>query len=394
MISNRFSIQLAVLACFSCCVPAFSQHLPRAVPESVGMRSTHLAYLDEIVAQGLEDERMPGCVIAVGYKGKLVLLKAYGYLQVQPEKKAMRTDTVFDLASITKPVATATSIMILWEQGKIRMRDRVSDLIPEFGVNGKEDITVEQLLTHQAGLIPDNALADYADGIATAMERIYALPTHEPPGSKFVYSDVGFILLGDLIRRLSGQSVYEFSRDQIFLPLGLQETGYLPDESLRARCAVTEQRDGHWIQGEVHDPRAARMDGVAGHAGLFSTAEDLAVYAQMMLNGGTYNGRRILSRRTVDIMTQAYTVSSGTRGLGWDKQTGYSSNRAENLTPSAYGHGGFTGTVLWIDPELQLFYIFLSNRVHPDGNGSVNPLAGRLGTVIVASIDETRESDE
>jgi CubicO group peptidase (beta-lactamase class C family) len=196
------------------------------------------------------------------------------------------------------------------------------------------------------------------------------LKLQAPTGSKFIYSDVNFILLGEIIRKVSGESVHEFSREQVFQPLGMKETGYLPDEPLRARAAPTQERDGHWMQGEVHDPRAFKLGGVAGHAGLFSTAEDMAIYAQMMLSRGEHQGARIMSPETFALMTRGEKVSSGIRGLGWDKRTGFSINRGEGLSDAAFGHGGFTGTVLWIDPELELFVIFLSNRVHPDGKGS------------------------
>jgi uncharacterized protein YbbC (DUF1343 family) len=365
-----------------------STKLELAVPDDVGMRSERLAFIDDVVQEGLDQKKMPGCVIAIGRHGKIALLKAYGNKRVEPTVEPMTVDTVFDMASITKPVATATSVMALVEQGKVRIRNHVTDYVPEFGVNGKDSITIHQLLTHQGGLIPDNAIEDYDNGIDEAFNRIYNLETYVEPGSRFVYTDVGFILLADIIKRTSGLNVHEFSQKHIFEPLGMTETGYLPREELRARAAPTEQREEHWMQGEVHDPRAYRLDGIAGHAGLFSTATDLAVYAQMMLNGGTYHGKRILSEPTVERMTRAYDVSSGTRGLGWDKQTGYSSNKAELFSDRAFGHGGFTGTVLWIDPELDMFFIFLSNRVHPNGSGNVNSLAGSIATITVAAIDD------
>ncbi|MEM6690764.1 MAG: exo-beta-N-acetylmuramidase NamZ domain-containing protein [Planctomycetota bacterium] len=381
-----------VLWLFGLCVLSTAERLPRAEPKTVGMSSAHLELIDSLVAEGIKDGKMPGCVVAAGHKGKLVFLKAYGNRSLFPIPVPMKIDTVFDMASITKPVVTATSIMVLLEQGKIRLRDRVSKLIPEFGVNGKQDITVEQLLTHQGGLIPDNALKDYLDGKEEAMKRIYSLPTYVEPGSKFVYTDVGFILLADIVERLSGEHIHDFSQRYIFRPLGMEETGYNPINGLQIRAAVTEKRNGSWIEGEVHDPRAYALDGIAGHAGLFSTAEDMAVYAQMMLQRGSYNGKQILNPQTARLMTTDYPVSSGIRGLGWDKRTGFSSNRGEVLTDLAFGHGGFTGTVLWIDPGLDLFYLFLSNRVHPDGKGSVNHLAGRIGTVIASSIRSGHET--
>jgi uncharacterized protein YbbC (DUF1343 family)/CubicO group peptidase (beta-lactamase class C family) len=375
--------------------------LPHAEPADAGMDAQHLGRIDEIVAQGLAEKRMPGCVVCIGRRGKIVLLKAYGNKQLKPTELPMTTDTVFDMASITKPVATATSIMLLVERGQLKLGDRVSAHIPEFAVEGKEPITIFDLLTHQSGLLPDNALADYEAGPEQALAKICALKLQAPTGTKLIYSDVNYFLLGELVRKISGKSVHEFSRDNIYRPLGMNATGYLPSDELKARAAPTEERDGHWMQGEVHDPRAFKLGGVAGHAGLFSTAEDLAIYAQMMIGGGEHNGVRVLAPRTVATMTRGYRIIGGSRstmegvpanppvflrGLGWDKRSGYSINRGELLSESAFGHGGFTGTVLWIDPELELFVIFLSNRVHPDGKGLVNPLAGRIGTVAAGAI--------
>ena len=370
--------------------------LPTAKPETVGMRSERLQQIRSLVEEGIKEDRMPGCVVLVGRKGKVIYHEAFGHRQIEPSKVPMEKNTVFDMASITKPVATATSVMCLLELGKIRLREKVSTYVPEFSGGGKEDAKVIHLLTHQAGFVPDNALSDYRAGRERAFKNIYNLTAMYPPTERFVYSDVGFILLDDLIERQSGIDVHRFSKKYIFEPLGMNETGYLPREELRVRAAVTEQRDAGWMQGEVHDPRAYEMGGVAGHAGLFSTASDLAIYSQMMLQGGIYRGSRILSDATVELMTKSYSISEGKkvskRGLGWDKSSGYSSNRAENMSERAFGHGGFTGTVLWIDPKYDLFFIFLSNRVHPNGKGSVNHLAGRIATVVVGAIDDELES--
>jgi CubicO group peptidase (beta-lactamase class C family) len=319
--------------------------------------------------------------VAIGRREKMLLLRAYGDKQFEPSRAAMTIDTVFDLASLTKPVATATSIMVLAQHGKLRLDDRVAQHIPEFGQEGKEQITVFDLLTHQGGLIADNPLTDYADGPEKAWQRIFALKPQAAPGTRFVYSDMGYIVLGEVVRRVAGQGLDEFTRDHIFRPLGMNETCYLPGEDLRRRAAPTEKRDGHWMQGEVHDPRAYALGGVAGHAGLFSTAADLAIYARMMLAGGQYDDVRVLSECSLAEMVKPRSVSSELRGLGWDIKSGYSSNRGTSFSPRAFGHGGFTGTTLWIDPGLDLFVIFLSNRLHPDGKGNVNPLAGRIGTI-------------
>lgn len=365
--------------------------LPHAAPSQVGLSAEQLEKIPPLVQEGIQQGKMPGCVICVGRHGKIAYLQAFGNRLVGAAPEAMTTDTIFDMASITKPVATATSIMKLVEDGQLRLSDKVVSFFPEFAPHGKDEITIQDMLIHQSGLIPDNALKDYEDGPELAWQRICELELVAPVGTAFKYSDVNFIVLGQLIRHLSGKSVHEFSRENIYQPLGMSETGFRPADSLKSRCAPTEKREGQWMRGEVHDPRAFLLDQVAGHAGLFSTAQDLAIYAQMMLGNGTYTGPqqspiRVLSPQTVATMTHAYPVSSGVRGLGWDKQTGYSSNKGDLLSSTAFGHGGFTGTVLWIDPELDLFFIFLSNRVHPNGDGSVNHLAGRILNVVASSI--------
>eukprot|EP00913_Durusdinium_trenchii_P035276 g33006.t1 len=336
--------------------------------------------------EGLNRGRMPGCVVVVGYRGRIAFRKAYGYRRLVPQKEAMTVETVFDLASLTKPIATATSLMTLIEQGKVKLTDPVAKYVPEFAANGKEKITVLHLLTHQGGLIPDNSIRDYQRKRDEAMKLTLATKPVAAPGERFIYSDVGFIVLAELIRRVTGKSVHELSQARIFKPLGMTETGYLPRAELRKRAAVTQQREGRWMQGEVHDPRAYRLNGIAGHAGLFSTADDLAVYAQMMLGRGAYRGVRVLKPETVELMTRPVKVPRGLRALGWDSRSPYSSNRGDLLTPAAFGHGGFTGTAIWMDPGNDLFVIFLSNRVHPDGKGSVNRLAGRIATIAAAAI--------
>lgn len=363
---------------------AAKQALDAAAPVIVDM--ARLARIDRVVDEGLRRENMPGCVVLIGHRGEIIFEKAYGFRQLQPEKVPMTLDTLFDLASITKPVATGTSIMALLEEGKLELDAPAARYLPEFTSHGKDQITIRHLLTHQSGLIADNALADYQQGRQAAFKNIHQLTLRSAPGTQFTYSDVGFIVLGEIIERLTGQTQHAYTQQRIFAPLNMQETGYLPKDELKVRAAVTQQRKGEWMRGEVHDPRAYEMEGIAGHAGLFSTARDLARYAQMVLNGGELDGVRVLKPETVELMTQPQPVSSGIRSLGWDKQTGYSSNKGDLLSDRAIGHGGFTGTVLWIDPELDLYVIFLSNRVHPDGKGLVNPLAGRIVTLAAAAL--------
>ncbi|MFN0020579.1 MAG: serine hydrolase domain-containing protein [Pirellulaceae bacterium] len=365
--------------------------LPHVTPADVGLNAEKLQQIDAIVQEGLDQKKMPGCVVLVGRRDKIVMLKAYGSKRLEPAVEPMTTDTVFDLASLTKPIATATSVMILVDQQKLKIDEPVATYLPEFATNGKEKVTVRQLLIHVSGLIPDNSIKDYDDGPEKAIERVFALKLQTPPGERFAYSDMNFVVLGELIKKLSGKSVHEFSSEHIFQPLGMNETMFLPGEELKLRAAPTEKRGGKWMLGEVHDPRAFKLGGVAGHAGLFSTAEDLAIYASMMLGRGERDGKRILSEDAWKQMTAPNKVPArrnngtpyeGLRGLGWDIQTGYSINRGESFSPAAFGHGGFTGTAIWIDPDKDLFLIFLSNRVHPDGKGLVNPLIGKIGTVV------------
>jgi len=405
------AILLAIVAAATC---ANGESLPQLSPAEAGMSAEKLAEIDGLVEKALAEKKMPGCVVLVGRRAGVVYRKAYGLRQVQPGEEAMTVDTVFDLASLTKPIATATAIMQLVDEGKLKVSDRVSEHWPEFGQNGKENVTVEHLLLHTSGLIADNALRDYLDGTEKAWERIAALKLQQPSGEKFVYSDVNFLVLGKLVERLSGKTHDEFCRKRIFEPLGMKESGYVRlanrrgRDSLsadaqdngnpglaekesrppmpRERYAPTEKRNGEWIRGEVHDPRAYYLDGVAGHAGVFSTADDLARYATAMLQKGELGEARLFSEETWKLMTTPREVLRGLRTYGWDSKSGFSSNRGQNFSSAAFGHGGFTGTAIWIDPELDLYVIFLSNRVHPDGKGSVNPLAGAIGTVAGESI--------
>ncbi|AMV31128.1 Penicillin-binding protein 4* [Pirellula sp. SH-Sr6A] len=347
--------------------------------------------VEELVAIAIADKKMPGCVIGVGDSKGLFFLHAYGNKRTEPTPEPMTVDTVFDMASITKPVATGSSIMKLIEQGKLRPQDKVVDFFPDFGVKDKDEITILDLLVHRSGLIPDNALADYKSGPEVAWQKICDLPLTAPVGTAFKYSDVNFIVLGKVVEKLSGKDLNQFVRSEVFEPCGMQESGFLPPEPLKQRAAPTEKRNEVWIQGEVHDPRAYELGGIAGHAGLFSTAEDISQYAQMVLNSGRATRRdgsvqQVFAPGTLRLMGRGVPVPGGIRGLSWDKQTGFSTNKGNLLSSDAIGHGGFTGTVLWIDPAQDLFFVFLSNRVHPDGKGLVNPLSGKLLNVVASDL--------
>jgi uncharacterized protein YbbC (DUF1343 family)/CubicO group peptidase (beta-lactamase class C family) len=344
--------------------------------------------IDRAVARSLEDGQMSGCVVLVGRRGGIVFEKAYGDRSVEPVKEPMTTDTLFDMASLTKPVATATAMMVLIERGQLRLQDKVAKFFPEFAANGKQDVTIEQLLVHSSGLLADNPLADYADGWKSALPKICNLELLSEPGTRFKYSDVNFILLGKIIEAVTGEPENEFVKREVFDKLGMRDTGYVPPAALKARAETTEKVDGRWLKGDVHDPRAAKMGGVAGHAGLFSTARDMAIYATTMLQQGRYGDTQIMSPASVAEMTRARNVNGHRRGLGWDKQSGYSRNRGELMSDAAFGHGGFTGTAMWIDPEIDLYVVFLGNRLHPDGVGEVNDLAGRIGTMACAATQQ------
>jgi uncharacterized protein YbbC (DUF1343 family)/CubicO group peptidase (beta-lactamase class C family) len=366
-------------------------------PAAVGMSAAALAHMDEIINAEIAKKQLPGAVVIAGRKGKVVWRRAYGNRAVEPAPEQMAVDTIFDIASLTKVVATATSMMILVERGLVRLGDPVSRYIPEFGEMGKKNITVEQLLTHRSGLIPDNDIKDYEQGPEEAMLNIWKLAPLAEPGSKFIYSDVNYIVLAELVKRLGGKPIDQFAAENIFRALGMKDTGYKPDASLISRIAPTEKRGDKWMRGEVHDPRAYLLGGVAGHAGLFSTADDLAIFCRMILNLGEFNGARILSPMGVARMTESRStggnaVDGMARGIGWDIFTGYSANRGDLFPIGSVGHTGFTGTSLWLDPSSDTFVVFLSNRVHPRLDpkkpADVNSLRGRVASVVAASVIE------
>ncbi|HEV7280185.1 MAG TPA: alpha/beta fold hydrolase [Pirellulaceae bacterium] len=363
--------------------------LPVVAPGEVGMQADTLARIDRAVEEAIEKGKLPGAVVLVARQGKIVHLKAYGDAEVLPERVPMTVDRVFDLASLTKPLATGLAVTRLIEEGKLSLDDPVAKHWPEFAAEGKEAITIRDLATHQGGLIADNSIRDYEGSREEALAKIAALKPNSKPGEKFVYSDVGAIVLGHVVERITGQRLDEYIAATLYRPLGLSVTGYLPSDELKRVAVPTERRDDAWMRGEVHDPRAFAMGGVAGHAGLFSTAEDLAVLAQGLLNEGEFGGVRIFAPESVALMTAAYETPRGVRALLWDKDSPYSSNRGSRLSPASVGHGGFTGTAFWIDPDRDLSVIFLSSRLHPDGEGSVNPLAGRIADIAVEALEPT-----
>jgi len=394
-----------------------SGRLIEAKPESVGMSSERLAKIDEAVLESISRKETPGAVVLVARKGRVVFRKAFGDRAIEPKREPMTVDTIFDLASLTKIVATATSMMILVERGKVSLADPVALYIPEFGKFGKERVTVEQLMTHRAGLPPDNEIADYVGKTVDPMRQIYDLRPSYEPGTRFVYSDVGFIVAAEIVRRVSGERIESFARRNVFDPLGMKDTRFNDVEVAKLaplirqllnerpqgdfsyevfefmdcvdRTAPTENREGRWMRGEVHDPRSYEMGGVAGHAGLFSTADDLANFCQMILNKGEYNGVRILAPYSVERMVSAQSLpTSQMRGIGWDINTSYSSNRGDLFPVGTFGHTGFTGTSLWLDPAAESFVVLLTNRVHPNGKGDVTRLRSFVASIVAGAITE------
>lgn len=374
--------------------------LPDAEPASLGFDRERLARIDAAIDRAIERGQVPGVVVLVGRRGSIVYARAAGRRAVVPADEPMTRDTIFDMASLTKPVATATSVMILIEQGSLRLSDRLGRLMPEFDNHGKGAITVDQLLRHRAGLVPDDPIADYAAGPDEAWKRIAALELPGTPGERFRYSDVGFLILGRLVERVGGRPLDQFARERIFEPLEMKDArfrrvddkGAAPAADTR-RIAPTEPaaRGEQPLRGVVHDPRARALEGVAGHAGLFATADDLAVFAQMLLDGGIGpGGRRVLSPMAVRLLIDAGDTPAGQRrGLGWDVQTEQSAPRGGLFGPASFGHTGFTGTSLWIDPETGVFVVILTSRLHPDGRrGSPTSLRYEVATVAAAAITD------
>jgi CubicO group peptidase (beta-lactamase class C family) len=390
---------------FACCLlvgigasatgSAAEKPLPQVAPEMLGLSAEAFVTIDAAVREVLDRGSAPGVVVVIIHNGAVVFRKAYGYRSVEPAKTPMLPEVVFDLASLTKPIATASALMLLVEQGKLKVSDPLCKYLPAFRRKETEKITLEQLLLHTSGFIPDNPETDYKDGIARAWERLFALNPVATPGSRFAYSDVNYILLGKVVETVSGEPLDVFTHEHLYAPLGMNETGFKPQGKRRDRAAPTEKRDDHWMLGEVHDPRAFALGGVAGHAGLFSTGDDLAVYAQMLLRGGQYDGKRILTAGTVQLMITPREVplkdgKKGLRTYGWDMQTSYSGNRGDVFPVGvSYGHSGFTGTSIWIDPRSQSALILLSNGVHPRRNPkdrSILALRHRVATLAATAV--------
>ena len=346
--------------------------------------------LDAVVDQAVHDGLIPGAVLIVAHDGEILHRKAYGQRALVPAREPMTLDTIFDAASLTKVIATTPSLMKLFEQGKLRIADPVTSYLPEFQ-GGKSTITIRDLMTHFSGLRPDLDLEPSWSGYDTGIARALIDKPAGPPGVRFVYSDINFELLGEIVRRLSGQPLDQYAREKIFEPLGMRDSMFRPPASLRSRIAPTELDPGTGLpfRGVVHDPTARYMGGVAGHAGLFTTAGDLSKFASMMLAMGvSESGSRILSPLTIRKFTSPESPPDQPilRGLGWDVDSPYSSNRGELFPIGSYGHTGFTGTSIWIDPSTRSYVILLANSVHPNRGKNLSPLRARVATIAAAAL--------
>lgn len=353
---------------------------------------TALGKMDAEIEKAIASNNCPGAVLRVEH-GDQVYTKVFGNRVLLPEKETMTADTIFDVASLTKVVAGTPAIMLLIERGSVKLDEPVQTYLPEFKDDGREAVTVRHLLTHTSGLLPDIETRTDWTGRDTAIKKACAEKLRSTAGTTFVYSDVNLFMAGEIVQRVSGRKLEDFVRTEIYEPLKMLDTGYLPPASKLGRIAPTERNPANTnsiLRGVVHDPTARHMEGVAGHAGLFTTAADLSRYAHMLLNGGELDGARIFKPETVRLMTTVQSPAGvrQRRGLGWDIDSPYARPRGKWFPKTSFGHTGWTGTCLWIDPASQTFFIFLSNRVHPDGTGNVVPLYGTLGTLAAEAVTD------
>jgi len=352
---------------------------PTPPSPSFVFRPDKLSVIDSTIEQAIAERRMPGAVLWIECHGG-IYRKSYGQRALEPVPELMTEDTIFDAASLTKVVATTPAIMLLAERGQVDVNAPVQKYIEEFRQHGKDGITVQHLLTHTSGLRA--GLSPRPEGALSAIAMACKERVTNAPGTLFLYSDINFILLGEIVQRVSARPLEKFVADEIFAPLRMNDTRYSPMSRSSSRIAPTERNGTNMLRGVVHDPTARAMGGVAGHAGMFTTAADLARFARMMLNQGDLDGVRLFRPETVAAMTavQSSAVVKTRRGFGWDIDSGYS-RRGDIFSLGSYGHTGFTGTALWIDPYSETFWILLSNRVHPDGRGNILALQRTLSTL-------------
>jgi CubicO group peptidase (beta-lactamase class C family) len=347
--------------------------------------------IDRIMHQALDERLVPGAVIVIGHGGKIVFHKAYGERSLEPTREPMTEDTIFDMASITKVLATSTAAMELYQQGRFRLIDPVAKYLPEFAANGKEDITIRQLMTHYSGLPDvDPMLKQDWSGKQKGFDLAFSVVPVCPPGSAFIYSDFNFIVMQALIEKLTGMGLDAYTAKYVFAPLGMEHTRFLPPDAWRNKIAPTQyDEQHHMLLGVVHESSARHMGGVAGHAGLFSTANDMAIYAQNLLDRLQGRPSRFpVNQLTLKEMTTPQQPATGIalRGLGWDIDSPLSGNRGEIFPVGGFGHTGWTGTDIWIDPGSDSYVIFLSSRFHPNGGPNAVPLEGRIANAAAEAL--------
>ncbi len=398
---RRFGGRLAAgLAAVLVLTAVASGHAGQMRPPAAGVDRTLLTRIDGAVAAAVAAGDLPGAVVLVWHAGHTVYRKAFGLRAMVPAPEPMTVDTLFDLASLTKVVATTTAVMMLVEEGRVGLGVPAARYLPGFERHGKAAITVEQVLTHVSGLRAGFDLGRAFEGYETAIEQVFEERPVAAPGTRFIYSDLNFVLLGELVARVSGLPLEAFAARRIFGPLGMDHTLFRPPPRLRPRIAPTEACAGlEWpcagvaagatmLRGVVHDPTARRMGGAAGHAGLFGTASDLARFGAMLLSDGALGGARILAPLTAARLRSPATPPGlrDRRGLGWDIDSRYSASRGDLFPVGSFGHTGFTGTSIWIDPASETLVILLSNRVHPDGEGDVRALRAQVATLAAAAV--------
>jgi uncharacterized protein YbbC (DUF1343 family)/CubicO group peptidase (beta-lactamase class C family) len=357
-----------------------------AAPGEIGDR--RFARLDAVAGQEIAAGHIPGVVVLVGSHDRIVYRKAFGLRTSFPRPEPMKTDTVFDIASMTKVIATTTAIMQLAERGRLKLDDPAAAYWPGFAANGKDRITLRQLLTHTSGLRADVNPRVRWSGYEGALAAIAADRPTYPPGTRFHYSDANFIVLGEIVHRVSGLPLDVYCAREIFGPLGMRDTSFKPRRIPQSRLAPCDVQNGMLRCGEVQDPTAYHMGGVAGHAGVFATADDLARFAEMLLHGGTIQGRPILSPQAIAAMTKPHTLPGNgvSRGLGWDIRSPYSRVFNASFPAGSFGHTGYTGTSIWIEPRSQTFLIILTNRLYPDGKGDVRKLRAGVAAAVAAAL--------
>ena len=378
--SNSMAVTLFVaFFCCGCKTTLDEVGLTTSATLPIGFDREKLSEIDTLIETGIAEHRMPGAVLWIEQEGA-AYHKAYGNRALEPVVEPMTEDTIFDAASLTKVIATAPAIMLLVERGQVEIDAPVQKYIEEFRRSGKDAITVRHLLTHTSGLRA--GLSPRPDGARSAIAMACKEAVTNVPGTHFLYSDINFILLGEIVQRMSGRPLEAFVTAEIYGPLKMKDTRFLPWRTDWPRIAPTERDGTNWLRGVVHDPTARHMDGVAGHAGLFTTASDLSRFARMMLNYGQLDGVRIFRPETVAAMTlvQSPAVTEAKRGFGWDIDSAFS-RRGTVFLLGSFGHTGFTGTAIWIDPFSKTFWILLTNRVHPDGRSNIIALQKTFSTL-------------